>query len=401
MDLGIYLKGDQGVVVGDEGLIEQLLHRLDVDPRTAAKTGRGMADLAAGATGVGAAGMSFSGNWFQMTSDSYSKFQELAEFNQTTGGIISGVLRQDKGRIDSFLQFQRAAGINPAAMSNIAVLSATLALRSAVAQLENVVETMDVKIDQLLTDNRAKALGDVQGVTRVLRRAYRIYERTGRVSDTLWDQIAGHTTALAQADSHALNQIEALTRSLEGKGFGEQVAAAGTIAKDELRRWLVILTVCQLNQTRLETLETIRLQTDGDQSVEAYATDNTTAAEQRNEATCNALQRLANALRSAADVSAFNRSRSPQRSRDLLESAETALVLLHQFAEIYGLKNLELGDVEHEPWARSIKSLALQSVSTLSKSAQSVPKKLTHVREEAVLKKARAIETKRQERASE
>lgn len=71
--------------------------------------------------------------------------------------------------------------MNPLVMSNLATLTATMALRSAVAQLEELAQAMDVKLDRLLEDNRAKALGDVQGLTHVLLRAFELYEETGKI----------------------------------------------------------------------------------------------------------------------------------------------------------------------------------------------------------------------------
>lgn len=78
--------------------------------------------------------------------------------------MFSGVIRGTKGRIDSIAQFT-TGGMNPLVMSNLATLTATMALRSAVAQLEDLAKAMDVKLDRLLEDNRARALGDVQGLT--------------------------------------------------------------------------------------------------------------------------------------------------------------------------------------------------------------------------------------------
>jgi hypothetical protein len=337
------------------------------------------------------------GSWVQLTPESHQRLLELAQFNLPQGDVFSGVLRGAKGQIDSFAQFT-SGGMNPLMMSNLATLTATMALRSAVAQLEELAQAMDVKLDRLLDDNRARALGDVQGLTQVLLRAFELYEETGKITETAWSQVAGHATALAQASSHALAQIELLTRSLDVRSTAEKASAAEAIASKELRSWLVILAACQANQQRLETLELVHLRQRDPEAVEAHAASIQGSVARREEAAASRLQSLQDALTSAANISDFNRVRSPQKSRSLLDSAETAVRLIGLFAQIYGLEGLLEGKVERETWRKSLSDFAKTSTTAVTSVAKSVPVGIAKVGGDAVIRAASQIEAKRSPR---
>lgn len=393
-EVGIHVSGGTAVLAGNQDLISTLLSRLDVDASQARKAGRGTADLVANATGLSAVLTSLDGSWVQLTPESHKRLVELAGFNLSQDGVFNGVIRGAKGQIDSFAQFT-TGGMNPLVMSNIATLTATMALRSAVAQLEELAQAMDVKLDRLLEDNRARALGDVQGLTQVLLRAFELYEETGRITDTAWSQIAGHATALAQASSHALAQIENLSASLNARAFVEKVKAAETTADNELRSWLVILAACQANQQRLETLELVHLRQRDPEAVEAHAKSIQASVARREHAAARRLQSLLDALTSAANVSDFNRVRSPQKSRSLLDSAESASRLIGTFAEIYGLDGLLQREVERETWRKSLTDFAKTTTAAASSVAKAVPGGIVKVSGDAVIRAASQIQAKR------
>lgn len=396
-EIGIHVSGGAAVVAGDPDLIGTLLARLDVDVTQMQSAGKGTLDLVAQASGLGAVLTSMDGSWVQLTPESHQRLLELAKFNLPQGDVFSGVLRGAKGQIDSFAQFT-SGGMNPLMVSNLATLTATMALRSAVAQLEDLAQAMDVKLDRLLDDNRARALGDVQGLTQVLLRAFELYEETGKITDTAWSQVAGHATALAQASSHALAQIELLTRSLEVRSLTEKATAAEAIASKELRSWLVILAACQANQQRLETLELVHLRQRDPEAVEAHATSIQGSVARREEAAASRLQSLQDALTSAANISDFNRVRSPQKSRSLLDAAETAVRLIGLFAQIYGLEGLLEGKVERETWRKSLSDFAKTSTTAVSSVAKAVPVGIAKVGGDAVIRAASQIESKRSPR---
>jgi hypothetical protein len=393
-EVGIHVSGDAAVLTGDRGLVESLMAKLDIDSTHVDRLGQGSADLLAQATGVAAVAAAIDGSWVRLTPESTRRLAELAQFNLSQDGLFSGVFRGSMGRIDSFAQFT-TGGMNPVAMANLATLTATMALRRAVAQLEELAEAMDVKLDRLLDDNRAKALGDVQGLTVVLTRAFELYEATGRISETAWSQIAGHATSLAQASSHALAQIATMTQTLNAKSLAEKASAAESIAAKELRSWLVILAAAQANQQRLETLELVHVRQHDPDAVEAHAAAIRSAAANRSTAVTARVQELVDALTAAANVSDFNRVRSPQKSKMLLDSAERAVELIGVFAQIYGLDGLTTGEVERESWRKSLTDFAKTTGNVVSSGARAVPVGIAKVGGDAVIRVAGQIEAQR------
>ena len=393
-EVAIHINEGKAVLAGKPEMVLDLLSQLDVRADQVQKVGRATTDLLAQATGLGAVLASFDGSWVQLTAESQQRLTELAYFNLSKGGVFSGVLRGDKGRIDSFVQFTQG-GRNPLVLSNMATLTATMALRSAVAQLEELVQSMDVKLDRLLEDNRTKALGDVQGLTQVLSRAFELYEETGRITDTAWSQIAGHATALAQAYSQALGHIESLAESLKSGSFAGKVDAAEHIADTELRFWLVLVAACHANQQRLETLELVHLRQSDPEAVRAHASSIEAAVEERRRSAAVRLQSLLDAMASVADVSDFNRVRSPLRSRQILDSAERTNVLINKFAEICGVDSLLQESVERESWRKSLSDLARTTTATVTSVAKSVPAGLAKASGDVVVRAASQIEAKR------
>lgn len=393
-ELAVHVTEGGALVSGDIGLLQSLFLSIGIDSSEASRVGQGTADLAAVGAGLGALSTSLDGAWVQLTPDSHMRLVELMKHNVPTDGVFSGVIRGEKGRIDSFMQFT-AGGINPNAMASLATLAAIMALRSAIAQLETLVQSMDVKLDQLLQDNRADALGDINGLTQVLTRAVDLYDETGRVTDTAWSQIAGHATALAQASSHALAQIGVMTKSIATGQFASRADAVKSLTDSELRHWLVILAAAQANQIRLETLELAHLGARNPEAVPSHAAAIKSAAERRQLTASNHLRALISAIATTSDVSDFNRLKNPLKSRALLDSAEQAIEIIGVFGEIYGLQDLAHHDVERESWRKSLSDLTKSTTTAVASAAKSVPVGIAKVSGDVVIKAASQIEAKR------
>lgn len=391
-EVQIVVSGDSALVAGSDAAVAMLFERLDVKPSSAKPTGQSAKDLFAGILGIDALASGFDPRWVHMTSESYQRLNELGSFNQLQGGLLSGVIRGDMGRIDQYMKFD-ALGMNPMIKSNAALLVAVIAVRAAIADLEALVAAMDVKLDQLLEDNRIAALGDIQGLTHVLGRVFNIYQETGRITDTAWSQISGHASALAQAEARARGHVDSLANALAVKSFNDRADAVERAASGELQRWLVILAATHVNQQRLEVLELAHLRQADAEAVAAHAEAARAAVEERRLALTDSVQRLADSLAGAADVSDANRVRSPLKARKLLREAQNTLELVTAYADVASL-DIVVGDVERESWRKSLSDLAKGTVAEVRSSAASVPDELSRLREDQVLKKADRIAEK-------
>lgn len=381
------------MVSGSNDAVAALFKRLDIEPSAVRPAGKSAKDLFAGVVGIDAVASAFDPQWVHLTANSYQQLNQLGQFNMLPGGLLAGVLRGADGRFEHVLTFNTMS-LNPAMKANAAVMVAVMVLRSAMADLEAVVEAMDVKLDQLLADNRIAALGDVQGLTHVLARAFSLYEETGQISDTAWSQIAGHASALAQAESRARGHIDALAVSLAARSFADRADAVDRAADGELQRWLVILAATHVNQQRLEVLELAHLRQRDIEAVSAHAEAAQTALEERRRALTDSVQRLSDSLAHAGDVSDANRVRSPLKSRKLLRDAETSIALVTAFAEVASL-DVQVGELERESWRKSLTDLAKGTVSEVRNTVAAAPGELSRLREDQVLKKADRIAEKR------
>lgn len=393
-DVEIVLSENGALVAGPDAAVEALLARLDLPQTSAEPVGRSVKNLFFDLSSAVSVASAYDPRWVRMTSESYGRMQELGGFQLSADGLISGVLRGGKGRIDSILKFDLAGGTNPAMLAQTAALAQTMALRHAIDQLESLVETMDVKLDLLLEDNRNAAIGDVQGLTHVLSRAYAIYEKSGRISETVWSQIVGHASALAQAEAKARSHIESVTASIGAQTFGERADAIHRAADGEIQHWLVILASVDVNQQRLDVLELAHLRERDEGAVFAHAEEARTSLQKRRWMLTETVQRLSDALTAAADVSDAHRVRNPLRSRELIQKAEHSLNLVSAFAEVARV-DVMAGEVERETWRKSVADLAKGTASEARAVVVAVPKEITRRREETLIRKVSKIEERR------
>lgn len=394
-DIEIVFSEHGALVAGPDGAVAALLARLDLPATSVESAAQSAKDLFAGLTGVAGVASAFDPRWMRMTSESYARLQELGGFEKDAQGLISGVLRGDKGRIDQFLKFNAGGGVNPLVASNVAALAATMALRSAIAQLQSLVESMDVKLDVLLEDNRTAAIGDVQGLTTVLSRAYRLYERTGRISETVWSEIAGHSSALSQAEATARNHVDSLAVSVGMGSFSARADEVHRVAEGELQHWLVILAAVRANLQRLDVLKLAHLRERDPEAVPAHAEEARDSLEEGHRLLTQSIQRLSDALANTAAISDASRVRNPLRSRKLIQEVEQSLKIVSAFAEITDIGVTVEGQLEREPWRKSLADLAKGTAADVRAVATAVPREVTRRREDTLLQKATKIQERR------
>lgn len=370
-ELGLVITGSEVAIAGSPDIVQKFMQELAIRPDLLIMAKRSTIEAVAAAAGLSAAhNSSVVGTTFTMAEDSADLLAKYSKFNPD--GPVAGIIRGAKGRIVSTAKFEPAQ-MSPMVMSNVAALSAAAALKAALADLEKLVEAMDVKLDRLLSDNRAQALGNVQGVTLVLEKAYTLYEETGRVSDTSWAQVSGHSTLLAQSSSHALNQLDVIVETLGVGGAAERADAIKLASRTELQSWLVLLAACQANQDRFDAVEIAYVAKNEPQEVEHHIRAIESSAVRRREFTAQRLQKLNDAVSSTATINDFSRVISPLRSRSTLNAAESIQMTVAKFATIYGLENLVYGPVERESWRKSLTDLTTQTRQRVSTAAGAIP----------------------------
>ena len=401
-ELAIYEEHGSCLVAGDPNAIAELFRKLDVQESSTASLGVGMIELLAGAAGLVAGAGQYAkpaGNAFQMTAESYARYLELFGATKDKAGVVSGLARTANGRIDKVLEFTKASPIHPAAAANLPVLAANVAIRTAIRKLEQLVESVDEKLDVLLRDNRDETLGNIQGSTHILDKAYGYFEETGGLNGTMWDQIAGLGVELEQARAVALTHIDCLADGLVEKNFGKRLSNAKKAAEGELQHWLIITAVALSNMARFDSLETVHAATaDGD--MDTHERHVAKAKLKRLDATTAKLQKLADSAAKATDVGALTRVANPLDMPQLYTAVERIQRLLALFAETYGMP--EMATVTRTTWNESVWSLGQQAgqgvagmVSAAAEGVAAVPKAIGGGVEDKILKVARSIESRR------
>lgn len=401
-DIALHVDGESAIAVGDPAALALLFERLDVDADAPVPLGQAIADSAAAVSGLSAVGMTLTGNWFQMTPETLAKFHELSAFNSPVDGVFSAALRGGGGRFEAVAKLVQTGGINPTSVANVHALAAAMALRMAVKNLEDLVKTLDVKLDRVLQDSRTREMGNVQGITHVLSKSYGVFEETGNITATSWDQVTTHSTQLAQSHAVALDHIDSLTRGLSVDNFKKQVESAEFASGGELQHWLVLTAVCLANMARMDALEVAHARTHDGASMASHAAVTKRASEERLAKTKDSVQALADAAVIAGNVDAFNRVTSPFAAARIEKSAANIQKLLSAFSTAFGMPSIS-EHVERRAWHESVLDLAqevgdgvLGAATVVTTGVASAPKAISAAVEDSVLGLAEQIRTRRE-----
>jgi hypothetical protein len=401
-EIALHVDGESAIAVGDPAALALLFDRLDIDPTAPVPVGQAIADSAAALSGVSAVGMTLSGNWFQMTPESLAKFHELSPFNSAVDGVFSAALRGGEGRFETIAKLVQTGGVNPASVANVHALAAAMALRMAVKNLEDLVKTLDVKLERVLQDSRTREMGNVQGITHVLSKSYGVFEETGNITATSWDQVTTHATQLAQSHAVALDHLDSLTRGLSVDNFNKQLEGAELASSGELQHWLVLTAVCLANMARMDALEIAHARTHAGASAASHAAETKRASEERLAKTKDSVQALADAAARAGNVDAFNRVTSPFTAARIQKSTAKIQKLLSAFSDAFGMPSIS-EHAERRAWHESILDLAQEvgdgvvgAATAVTTGVASAPKAIGAAVEDSVLGLAEQIRTRRE-----
>ncbi|MEE6179427.1 hypothetical protein [Mycobacterium sp. 050134] len=204
---------------GDPAAVESYLARLRAAAgqamRVAGIDGASLAGAAARLAGL-AALLADSGTYVQLHRDSMDALRDgnllpLGEgvFRLTTGA--------DPGQFLERLQWQPAL-LGPEAMMSAQMIAVQMALKSAVAQVEDAVRRVEDKVEAVLDVARAQRAGDVLGHNLTLSRMVESLERYGSLPDAYWDSVAALGPALnvtvEQLRDHVRRILTSFDRSL-------------------------------------------------------------------------------------------------------------------------------------------------------------------------------------------
>ncbi len=251
----------------------------------------------------------------------------------------------------------------------------------------------------MLRDTRNEALGNIQGTTFILDKAFGYCEETGELTATLWDQVSGQAAALSQMHAVALNHLDALTDGLSAKSFGKRLDGARYAASGELQHWLIITAVALTNMVRMDSLEIVH--GTGSDPAGAHARHVEQARERRLELTRSKVQKLADASAAASKVDAFTRVANPFEMPKFYDAASEIQRLITVFSEAYSMPATEA--FERKEWHASLLdvghaagSAVAGAVGAAAGTVAAAPKVIVGGVEDSILHVAQSIEERRQ-----
>ncbi|MFV8230239.1 hypothetical protein [Mycolicibacterium fortuitum] len=259
------------VVSGDPKAVEAYLSQLRVFAgKTMRVTGVNKSSISnAAALLAGMAGiLADSGKYVQLHPDSVNALR-VGNVIPGTDGYFRMMTRGGDGLFLQQLQWAPAQ-IAPPQMLAIQLIATQMALKSAIADVEQAVCRVEGKVESILDLAQASRAGDVLGTYLSIRRATEFLDQHGVLPDTDWDALASLGPALNVTVEQLRNHISRildsfepnlpvqdraakLGKAVEEKRLGETLSLL-VVAEDSLYRWQ------QLRLARVESKEPEHLQ---------------------------------------------------------------------------------------------------------------------------------------------
>lgn len=170
--------------------------------------------------------MAQSGRWVKLDRQSHEAVKAAQKAGM--GKVLSGVLRGDKGRIIKHLKFEdlaKGAALTPAAPAVMGAMATQYALEAALDDITAYLETIDLKLDQLLKQRKTETLGQIGGVSLAIDEAAAILDETGTVSPVTWSKVQATSLALQTMQAEAVAQLQAVAENVTTAGGDVDKAA--------------------------------------------------------------------------------------------------------------------------------------------------------------------------------
>ncbi len=251
---------------GDPAAVESYLTRLRATAgqamRVAGIHSASLANSASRLAGLTAVLADY-GKYVQLHPDSLSA---LKNGNLVPGsdGFFRMTTSADDGQFLAQLQW-RPAVLGPEAMVSAQMIAVQMALKSAIAQVEDAVRRVEDKVELVLEVARAHRAGDVLGNNLTISRMVDSLEKYGSLPDAYWDSVAvlgpalnvtveqlrNHVMRVLASFDHNLpvqQRAEKLRNAINDNRLGDALSLL-VIAEESLHKWQ------RLNLARIESTQ--------------------------------------------------------------------------------------------------------------------------------------------------
>ncbi|GAB2660936.1 hypothetical protein GCM10027068_46250 [Prescottella soli] len=247
-DLAVVISSDSVLVSGDPEHVSTYVDRLrDAAAGAVSVAGvdrRSLADLGAAVAGV-AAMATQSGEFVRLSPRSMDLLQQYNVLPGSDGFNLMTVV-DDSGIFRGQLRWQSVA-LEPTQLLGMQMAMATVALRTAIASVEQAVEEVQGSVDTILALAEASRAGDVLGHYNSLERIVATLEESGSLPAADWDSVAGLGPQLEVGVERLRNHVKRTIDGFDGSQSVQDRAAhiSRAVKDDRLGETLKLLVVAE------------------------------------------------------------------------------------------------------------------------------------------------------------
>jgi hypothetical protein len=197
----------------------------------------------------------------RLTKESARLVNEFGLMETRTPGVSHAMVGKP-GSISRWLQIETGPGsfvTNPAFLSGAAGIMAQFARQQEMNEITRLLTTIDGKLDDVRRAQRDTVLAKMDGVASAIKEATTIREHVGRVSEVAWSKVQATSVTIADTQSYALRQLDALAEKIASKTKVGDLAKAAAETEREVGVWLAVLARCFQLQDEIAVLELDRV----------------------------------------------------------------------------------------------------------------------------------------------
>lgn len=264
----------EGLLVGGDPLaVESYLQRITAEAGYAVQVVGIDKAVIGNATGLAAGAASFLGQsakFVQLHPDSVAAIRK-GQLIPGTDGFFRMLTRGADKKFVSQLQW-KPTNVNPARLMSVQMLAVQIALKTAISEVEDAVQRVENKVEEVLRLARASRSGDILGDRTSIERMVSYLEKHGSFSDTDWDWISsigpGLNRTVEQLRQHALatlktfdpqrpiqDRAEFVVNAVENEQLGETLSLL-VVAEESLFKWQR-LRIARVEATEPQHLEKV------------------------------------------------------------------------------------------------------------------------------------------------
>jgi hypothetical protein len=178
-----------------------------------------------------------------------------------TDGFFRMMTRGADKKFVSQLQWKKT-NVNPARMMSLQMVAVQLALKTAIAEVEESVQRVEGKVEEVLRLAHANRSGDVLGDRVTIDRMVAYLDRHGGFSDADWDSIAGVGPALNRTVEQLRHHADRTLRSFDSTRPIQDRAdfIVKAVEADQLGETLSLLVVAQESLFKWQRLRLARVE---------------------------------------------------------------------------------------------------------------------------------------------